>query len=111
MKSLENTEIMEKEIIKKKGGMALVLLLGVLVASIAGMVAGGMLLEAESMVVGAGLLIFCIIILIGSFIAMAGLHVVNPNEALVLTLFGKYYGTLKKPGFYYTNPLTMKSRR
>lgn len=104
MKSLENAEIMEKEIVKKKGGMALVLLLGVLVVSIAGMVAGGMLLEAESMVVGASLLIFCIIILIGSFIAMAGLHVVNPNEALVLTLFGKYYGTLKKPGFYYTNP-------
>lgn len=37
-------------------------------------------------------------------IACAGFRVLNPNEALVLTLFGKYYGTIKKPGFYYVNP-------
>ena len=34
----------------------------------------------------------------------AGLKVVNPNEALVLTLFGKYYGTIKQAGFYFVNP-------
>lgn len=33
-----------------------------------------------------------------------GLKVLNPNEAYVLTLFGKYYGTLKGPGFYFVNP-------
>jgi len=33
-----------------------------------------------------------------------GFHILNPNEALVLTLFGKYYGTIKQEGFYYTNP-------
>ncbi len=33
----------------------------------------------------------------------AGFKVLNPNEALVLTLFGKYYGTLKKDGFFWTN--------
>ncbi|MDO5440997.1 MAG: SPFH domain-containing protein [Bacillota bacterium] len=33
-----------------------------------------------------------------------GLKVVKPQEALVLTLFGKYYGTLKDAGFYYVNP-------
>lgn len=37
------------------------------------------------------------------FILCAGFKVLNPNEALVLTLFGKYYGTLKKDGFYWTN--------
>lgn len=36
-------------------------------------------------------------------ISIAGLKVVKPNEALVLTLFGKYYGTLKE-GFYFVNP-------
>lgn len=41
-------------------------------------------------------ILFCIL--------LAGFHVVNPNEALVLTLFGNYYGTIKKPGFYFTNP-------
>ena len=34
----------------------------------------------------------------------AGFKVLKPNEAYVLTLFGKYYGTLKGPGFYMVNP-------
>lgn len=33
-----------------------------------------------------------------------GLRSVRPNEALVLTLFGKYYGTIVKPGFFFVNP-------
>lgn len=37
-------------------------------------------------------------------IMFAGLKILKPNEALVLTLFGKYYGTLKGEGFYFVNP-------
>ncbi len=37
-------------------------------------------------------------------IIFGGLKVLKPNEALVLTLFGKYYGTLKGEGFYFVNP-------
>ncbi|HBB29306.1 MAG TPA: hypothetical protein DC000_08675 [Clostridiales bacterium] len=37
-------------------------------------------------------------------IMYAGLKVIKPNEALVLTLFGKYYGTIRKEGFFYVNP-------
>lgn len=37
-------------------------------------------------------------------ILLPGLKVLKPQEALVLTLFGKYYGTLKGEGFYYVNP-------
>ncbi len=37
-------------------------------------------------------------------IMFGGLKVIKPNEALVLTLFGKYYGTLKHDGFYFVNP-------
>lgn len=33
-----------------------------------------------------------------------GLRVIRPQEAAVLTLFGKYVGTLKEPGFYFVNP-------
>jgi regulator of protease activity HflC (stomatin/prohibitin superfamily) len=33
-----------------------------------------------------------------------GLRSVRPNEALVLTLFGKYYGTIVKPGYFFVNP-------
>ncbi|MEE1299870.1 MAG: SPFH domain-containing protein, partial [Acutalibacteraceae bacterium] len=37
-------------------------------------------------------------------ICIAGLKVLKPQEALVLTLFGKYKGTLKGEGFYFVNP-------
>lgn len=37
-------------------------------------------------------------------ILYGGLKILKPNEALVLTLFGKYYGTLKGEGFYFVNP-------
>ena len=33
-----------------------------------------------------------------------GFKILKPQEALVLTLFGKYVGTLKNEGFYYVNP-------
>lgn len=39
-------------------------------------------------------------------IAFGGLKTVRPNEALVLTLFGAYYGTIRKPGFYFVNPFS-----
>lgn len=37
-------------------------------------------------------------------ILFMGLKILKPNEALVLTLFGKYYGTLKGAGFFFVNP-------
>jgi regulator of protease activity HflC (stomatin/prohibitin superfamily) len=39
-----------------------------------------------------------------------GFVVVNPNESIVLVLFGKYCGTIKKNGFYWTNPFMVKKR-
>lgn len=49
---------------------------------------------------------FLYLLLIGPVI-FAGLKVLGPNEALVFTLFGKYYGTLKKEGFYFVNPFAV----
>lgn len=37
-------------------------------------------------------------------ILFAGLKAINPNEAAVYVLFGKYYGTIAKEGFYFINP-------
>ena len=37
-------------------------------------------------------------------ILCAGFKVLKPNEAYVFTLFGKYYGSLRKEGFYFVNP-------
>lgn len=39
-----------------------------------------------------------------AWILLLGLKVLKPQEALVLTLFGKYIGTLKEEGFYFVNP-------
>ncbi|NCB41873.1 MAG: SPFH domain-containing protein [Clostridia bacterium] len=50
-----------------------------------------------------GLLSFLYLLLIGPFL-FKGLKIVNPNEALVLTLFGKYIGTIKEAGFFFVNP-------
>ena len=46
-----------------------------------------------------GIVVLCII-----WVPMMGLKVLKPQEALVLTLFGKYIGTLKGEGYYYVNP-------
>lgn len=48
-------------------------------------------------------LISCVWFVFG-WIFFLGLKVLKPQEALVLTLFGKYIGTLKEPGFYFVNP-------
>jgi hypothetical protein len=41
-------------------------------------------------------------------LCLAGFFVVNPNEARVLTLFGKYAGSVKRDGFHWANPLLTK---
>ena len=38
------------------------------------------------------------------WILFLGLKVLKPQEALVLTLFGNYIGTIKDQGFYFVNP-------
>ncbi len=40
-------------------------------------------------------------------ILFIGLKILKPNEALVLTLFGKYYGTLRGAGFFFVNPFVV----
>ena len=88
----------EKVLTGKKNGM-LVLLLWLLltVAAIAGVVFGA---GYEIW----GLLIVGIVWLSLGWIILPGLKVLKPQEALVLTLFGKYVGTLKGAGFYFVNP-------
>lgn len=96
--------ITEKEITSTKGGMALILvLLGFVVDAMAFALAI-FLLDAGTSVFGGILLVFSILFLIFMIILCTGFHVVNPNEAMVFTLFGKYYGTILKQGFYYLNP-------
>lgn len=48
--------------------------------------------------------LFTILLFIMFCIFFGGLKTVKPNEAMVLTLFGKYHGTVKKAGFFFINP-------
>ena len=45
-----------------------------------------------------------LVLIIVACILCGGFKLINPNEALVLNLFGKYKGTLNEAGFYYVNP-------
>jgi len=51
-----------------------------------------------------------IISVINLIIVLPGLIIVNPNESKVLTLFGKYVGTVRKDGFFWVNPFTTKRK-
>ena len=90
---------MEEIILKnKKHGMSVLLItIAVYILAIAGVIAGAASGYAAVTIVSvAALVIFM-------WVPM-GLKVLKPQEALVLTLFGKYVGTLKGEGFYFVNP-------
>ncbi len=87
---------------KKKNGMFVLLVnLLVLAAAIFGMIMGAIRLESGENI---WLFIISMIVLLLGWIPLCGLRVLKPQEALVLTLFGKYIGTLKGDGFYWVNP-------
>lgn len=44
------------------------------------------------------------------FFCLAGFVVVNPNESVVLTLFGEYKGSIKANGFHWANPFFLKKK-
>ena len=86
---------------RKRGLLVLLLTIAVFVLSILGCVFGGLLLDDGG---SPALLVVSIVVLCLCWLPLPGLKVLNPQEALVLTLFGKYIGTLKGDGFYFVNP-------
>ena len=88
----------EKIISGRKTGMAVLLItLLVNLAAIAGIIFAGIHKIWF-------LLVISILFFLIPFFIYPGLTVLKPQEALVLTLFGKYVGTLKGEGFYFVNP-------
>lgn len=88
---------------KKKGMAGLFGTLFVIALAVAAIVAGALQLEVNT-VPGVILLVVGIVICAVGWIPLLGLKVIKPQEALVLTLFGDYKGTIKDPGFYFVNP-------
>ncbi len=95
----------EKLLNKNKNGMAVLLL--VILGYIAA--AAGLVLFLEFIGYALGWLLVPVVVILIAWLALGwillcGLKVLKPQEALVLTLFGKYVGTLKGEGFYWVNP-------
>ena len=86
---------------KKNGMLVLVLFILVYTLAIVATIFGGIAAENGE---NPALLIIGIIVLSVAWIVLPGLKVLKPQEALVLTLFGNYVGTLKDAGFYFVNP-------
>ena len=95
----------EKILENKKHGMAALLLTILLLAvALAGVIYGGVNMETENNTVGTVICVSSIIVLCVGWIPFLGLRVLKPQEALVLTLFGRYVGTIKGDGFFFVNP-------
>src|SRR6185503_2414836 len=45
-----------------------------------------------------------------AFLTGAGLFTVQPNQAVVLILFGSYVGTVRQSGWWWTNPFNTRKR-
>ena len=94
----------EKVLNNRKNGLGMLLLFVLLyLAAIALTVVSGILLDAGVRIFAVTLGLGILWLLVG-WIPFCGLKVLKPQEALVLTLFGKYIGTLKEDGFYFVNP-------
>lgn len=98
---------MNEKILKTKsnGFAALFSILLLLILSVVGFFSSFALIRND------GLRLVCvllsILVFIGSLMLFGGLKVVKPQEAIVLTLFGEYTGSIKEPGFYFVNPFSV----
>lgn len=82
----------------------LVLFILLYLAAIALIIVGGVLIDRGISAIGGVLLAAGILWAIVGIVPFIGLKILKPHEALVLTLFGEYIGTLNEPGFYYVHP-------
>jgi regulator of protease activity HflC (stomatin/prohibitin superfamily) len=95
--------MLQERVVKGFPGWAMVaLLLAALAAAIA------LLVNSAQTGLTGGLLLVLVLVMVLDLVAWAGLTVVNPNTAKVVLLFGHYKGSLKAPGFWWVNPLTLR---
>lgn len=92
---------MEEKILNNKKNGMFVLLLTILlyIAAIVLLIYSSFKFGEES-----AIFIICVIYISIGWFPVMGLKILKPQEALVLTLFGNYYGTIKGEGFYFVNP-------
>ena len=94
---------------KKHGMRTLIVWSIVELFAIALTIVGGIIMEELPQYNWLGVTLFVVFLLVTcvAWIPLLGLRVLKPQEALALTLFGKYIGTLKGEGFYAINPFSV----
>ena len=97
--------IQAKELNPQKGMPILILTIVLFVLAIVAIIVGGSSLDVGTSAASIVLLVLGLVYIVLVFpFLLLGLKSVNPNEAAVYVLFGKYHGTISKPGFFYVNP-------
>lgn len=94
----------EKEMQARSGMGMLIGNMAIIILAIAALILSASLVVENNTALGVCIILLSIVVIFTAFIMLFGLKVINPNEALVLTLFGEYKGALKKEGFYWVNP-------
>lgn len=94
----------EKNAREKNGWLMLAVVLILMIASVVLIVLGISLSPEDSFGAITSLSIIGAVLFIVSFILLSGFKLLQPNESYVLTLFGKYYGTMRREGFFWVNP-------
>ena len=82
---------------KKHGMLVLLAVIAVYIAAVVGLVLS--IINNLEPLIGVAIAVLAL-----AWLPLCGLKVLKPQEALVLTLFGNYIGTLKGAGFYAVNP-------
>jgi regulator of protease activity HflC (stomatin/prohibitin superfamily) len=95
--------VTENKIVVPSGLLMLFVSLGLLFGGIAAAIASGVARAPIGLVAA-------ILAILGSFFLFPGLFSVQPNEARVLTLFGRYVGTVHETGLRWANPFMVKRR-
>ena len=93
----ENVNVEQRVLHPMNGIAMLIILILASIASVLGFIVGIATFHI-------GVVIICVLLWCILPFLFAGLRSVRPNEALVLTLFGKYHGTIMKPGYFFVNP-------
>ena len=96
---------MEEKLLKtKKNGMAVLLLVIAAIAADFALVVLSCTIWGTAEHPFLPLFIPTLVLLCVIWVLFLGFKVLKPQEALVLTLFGEYIGTIREPGFYFVNP-------
>lgn len=107
MKNQKQQTYEERELHAASGWAVLILAVILYLGAFALTIAGGIILEETGgSAAGIAMLIAGGVWLCIGWIPFMGLRIIKPNEAMVLTLFGRYTGTLKREGFFFINPFS-----